>query len=240
MELTIEVRQSTIDAIKSYAAEYGNPTQVVSSACERAIEGALSGTPELLTAFALRPSAVQKLNAYAHLRGTSKEDVAIEVSETLSDLLESVLKDKIAAELGIDSAPPAPARGRQARAAAQQSLVDTTGITDGLGDDDPDPEMPPAETEAAALVPSQGGLTDKELENDMIVADPDIEAKGEAPSFGDDLAKANGAEGTFAEVAGFDKTYVDPRVAKRRKGPTKSKGRVKAMTESVENEGAGV
>lgn len=240
MELTLEVPQSTIDIIKGYAAEHGDPTDLVNSAAISAIELALN-TDQRLVSFALRPSAIQKLNAYAHLKGASKEDVALEVSETLSDTLEKILTDRIADELGLSTTAPAVVQAKNRRGrqqVAHQNFTDTTGISNGLGDDDTEPEMPPAETSETALLPATGGLTDKDLEEDMQVDNPAQEAKGEA-SFGEDMEKANGGgENLFAEVAGFDKEYVDPRVAKRRKGPTKSKGRVKPLTTNVESESA--
>lgn len=228
MELTIQVKQSTIDAIKKHASEFGNPTEIISEAASEAIELALLNTTKP-TAFILKASAVQKLNAYAHLKGTTPNEVAVEVSDTLSEILENVLKERIAIELGITP---------QVTRSQPRVMVDTTGISDGLGDDDLEPEMPPAESSEMALLPSKGGLTDKDLEDDMEVSDPGTEAKSDAPSFGDDLAKAN--ENLFAEVAGFEQEYVDPRIAKRRKGPTKSKGRVKPLTSNIEAESAEV
>lgn len=233
MELTIEVNPSTIEIIKAYASEKGDPTALISATASKAIELALSD--KNIIGFALRTSTVQLLNGYAHIVGASPDDAAIEVSETLSSVLEDVLKDKIAGALGLSPQPAVVKVGRRHRA-PPPTHQDTTGISDGLGDDDLDPEMPPAETAPEALVPS-GGLSDKDLEGDMSVKDPNVEAKADASSFGDLLIQGNGeAEDLFATEVG----YVDARIAKRKKGPTKSRGKVKSMTESVENEGAAI
>lgn len=228
MELTLEVRQSTIDAIKAYAADNGDTTELVNETASNAIESILKHGP--LVAFQLRPSTVQMLQGYAHLVGTSKEEAAVEVSEALSAVLEDVLKDKIGRVLGFKNNPvPVAKVARRHRQPPRPTHQDTTGISDGLGDDDLDPEMPLGETSAEALVPA-GGLTDEELAKDMAIEDANTEAKADAGSFGEMMAQGNGeAEDLFASEVG----YVDARIAKRKKGPTKSRGKVKSMTESV-------
>ena len=116
-----------------------------------------------------------------------------------------------------------------------QTGRDITGISDGLGDDDdhgdedeqhaapppPKKQRRPrgaakaekAHKEAAKVAAKAGGLTEEALEKDMEIGDPDHEAKGEAPTFEDQMRESSGEE-LFAGVAGFS---VDPRIAKRKK-----------------------
>lgn len=247
-ELTLQVSQNTIDAIKEFALSKGQSGEAATAHISKIIDGLIGGALKGNTAtFALRASAIQKLNAFAHLRGSSAEEVALEVSETLSDLLEEILKNRIAQELGITVAATQPVKGKKAAVApvVQQPFTDTTGISDGLGDDDdsPDPEHIEPEESEDALIPESGGLTDEDIEHDMDIDDPSTEAKGDAGTFGETLAQAqeghDRGEDLFADIAGFPADDSGARTLKRRRGPSKSKGKVKMLTEAVEHEGAG-
>ncbi len=243
MELTLDVRESTVAAIKEYAINKGTHldevTQFISKVASDAIEASLKN--ENVITIGLRAQTLQMLRGYSHIVGATPEDVLLENSELLSDELTKVLKNKIAQAIGVPEVQVrAPAREV---VTIQRNMIDTTGITDGLGDEDLDldPVAPEPDHDPEANVPKQGGLTDKDIEEDMDIDDPNAEAKADASNFGEILAKQSTVgDGTdlFAEVAGFDSDdYVDPRIAKRKKGPTKSKGRVRSLTESVEREG---
>lgn len=254
MELTLDVRESTVASIKEYATTKGRHlnevthfiSQVASDSIERALRGDQLEAPVQRHAqdieggmfVQLRPSTIQMLKGYSHIVSSTPEDVLFEIQGTLSDELEKVLKKKIATAIGITQpSQELPPPNRVVRA----TYNDTTGITDGLGDEDLDldPVTPEAESDPEANVPSQGGLTDKDLEEDMEIDNPDAEAKADASTFSDMIAGTNTVgDGTdlFAEVAGFEADYVDPRIAKRKKGPSKSKGKVRGLTETVERE----
>lgn len=243
VELTLNVSPDTVTLLKEYAAQKGKSLGDVTEHISRTVNGLLIASLKEGTAtFALRPTAIQKLNAFASLKGKSKDEVSMEISETLSEVLESVLTEAIAGELGLPTpltkaAKNYPIRRQQAAAPIQ----DTTGISDGLGDDDLEPQMiPPSEEDGASM---NGGPSDDDLDNDLEVSEPEKEAKSDASSFSD-LISGNQSEeesvDLFASIAGLDKDYVDPRITKRLKGKTKSRGRVKPLTQHVEAEGAGI
>jgi len=91
----------------------------------------------------------------------------------VTDTLESLVNQEIAAHLGLSSAMPA-------RVTPVQSVPDhlpPDNISSGLGD------KAPAEDDEeikAALREMGQGLTDADLENDLKVENPDHEAKAEA------------------------------------------------------------
>lgn len=170
----------------------------------------------------LTPKALRMVKSYGALVGKSVEEVVTDIGEIISEILEVRLKDKIANELGFVEAEKK--SGTMPEVTRKQThgprFEDTTGISDGLGDDDEqtEPEEIAGVNDPAAFIPKQGGLTDEVLEQDMSVEDPVHEAKVDASTFGDDmLSQAQDTDGTdlFAEVADF----VDPRIQKRKKKP---------------------
>jgi hypothetical protein len=95
------------------------------------------------------------------------------------------------------------------------------GLSDSLGDEvDYEAEEPAPETDAFAMVPKFGGLSDKELEQDMAVEDPAHEAKAEPPP--GPVSMDSSAEDLFAAISGIPLTTeedeeIDHRILKRKK-----------------------
>ena len=105
---------------------------------------------------------------------------------------------------------------------------DLSGITDGLGDDDDsEAEDVDASSDEGAFIPKKGGLTERDLEDDMSLTDPLHEAKVDAPHISRAPGKAQpDAESLFAELSGLPPPpVVDPRAAQRKK-QLKSKAKV--------------
>jgi hypothetical protein len=116
-------------------------------------------------------------------------------------------------------APKAPRQGGKVNAWAEQDL---SGISDGLGDDDTEEDDLTADRYATAdegaFVPSRGGLTERDLERDMELEDPDHEAKVDAGRE-DPRQKMETAEHLFSNMAGLPTPppIFDPRAASRKK-----------------------
>jgi hypothetical protein len=220
-ELTNKLVGAVSDVVEAVATKSEIPQYEISY--QDNVEAPESGT----TAFRLRQTAQQMLNSYACLLGTSAEEVAFQISEVLSEELEKVLKDKIAEKLGLSTAIPRQAVVSTAKSVKRRppppTFQDTTGVSDGLGD--LDPEEIPAETDPSTFIPKTGGLTDEMIEQDMHVEDPEHEAAAD----GEDIDDAQ-AEFTFANVI-MGEEEVDHRIKKRKKGPSKSKGKAVALTE---------
>lgn len=240
-EITFPIRKSSLEIFKNACStkeELNELTNTLVGAVSDVVEAVATKSeisyqenveaPEAgTTAFRLRQTAQQMLNSYACLLGTSAEEVAFQISEVLSEELEKVLKDKIAEKLGLSTVIPRQAVVSTAKSVKrrppQPTFQDTTGVSDGLGD--LDPEEIPAETDPATFVPSTGGLTDEMIAQDMHVDDPEHEAAAD----GEDIDDAQ-AEFTFANVI-MGEEEVDQRIKKRKKGPSKSKGKAVALTE---------
>lgn len=112
---------------------------------------------------------------------------------------------------------PAPQKTTQ-RARTIPVPSDLSGITDGLGDDE-DTEDFNASTDESAFIPKRGGVTERDLEEDMSLTDPEHEAKVDAPQITRSPGKAQpAAEDLFAELSGLPPPpVVDPRAAQRKK-----------------------
>jgi len=179
-------------------------------------------------------SAVRVIKAYASLTGKTAEDIAVELSEGVSEIVEASLKKKIAGELGIEAvktqvAPVKVSVQNTANTYTQRGVyTDTTGISDGLGDADlEEPSTIEGDTSPDAFVPAYGGLTDETIEKDMQVEDENVEAAAEpVPTWADQLAQGDGGEKMFAEAAGI----VDDRIAKRRHKRNTGKGKVTSLS----------
>jgi len=177
----------------------------------------------------LSPKAVRMIKALTVLTG----DTAASIEEQISQLVESSLKSRIGAELGL-SEEPVVTDSRATKPVYQ----DTTGISDGLGDDDTDapeeesedddPEITEGLKEMDALVPKSGGVSDEAMERDLEVEDPQVEAKSEPSTFGEDILKGGSeisAEDIFSQESGIpvptppvvEEGYEDHRVSKRKK-----------------------
>lgn len=172
----------------------------------------------------ISPRAVRMLKTLGYLTGKKSEEITQEVGQ----LLEDTLVERIMSELQIE--------GRSVKVVSNFNLPqnrppksvtvnrDVTEISDGLGDEDPaEPEeIPPSEELSLS-----GGLSDRVLEEDMKVEDPEREAKVDAPTFGEDIlaqqSEEGGAETLFSEMAGIGES---PWALRRKKRPTQSKGKV--------------
>lgn len=190
----------------------------------------------------LSPRAVRMIKALGALTGKNAQ----EISNTISIMIETGLRDQIGSELGIELAPVTLNGGVRISAlpparAAHVPEQDTTGISDGLGDVDedegegsPDPEVMKGLAEMDALVPTSGGLSDDEIAKDMEIDDKDIEAKVDAGTFGDKILRAQqsgqSSEDIFSSMAGLPSVPEDDRASRRKKGPTKSRGKVTSFS----------
>ncbi|NDC22624.1 MAG: hypothetical protein EBZ49_00615 [Proteobacteria bacterium] len=174
----------------------------------------------------LTDKAFRVLKGYATLSGKPIEEITTELSELVSTQLERELTKRIALELDLTPGKikvPTPKRN---------AYVDTTEISDGLGDidDSPEPEQVAGVTDEAAFVPKQGGVSDADLDNDMRVEDPNLEAKADAPIKQPVVVDG---ESLFAEVAGF----TDPWAERRRPVRGKRKGKVTPLSADSIEEG---
>lgn len=121
--------------------------------------------------------------------------------------------------------PPAPVQGGY------------DSLSDGLGDDvDYEAEEPTPETNEYAMVPKSGGLSDKEIEQDLQVADPEHEAAAEPPI---QPGPNDNAEELFAAISGIpldmedDDNEIDHRILKRKKR-FKTKAKVTGLLEDAQ------
>lgn len=102
----------------------------------------------------------------------------------------------------------------------QPQPVFDQGLSAGLGDEYAyEEEEPQPETDAFAMVPKQGGLSDEALERDLEVDDPEHEAKAEPPT---DEIPYSDAEEMFRKIAGIplpveEAEEIDHRILKRKK-----------------------
>ena len=246
MELTlINVPKSTIDAIRNHSSQTGDSLdpEALTRVAARAIENyLLSGHPvehirdtfnsESLIkgnpAFPLtvRESTSRLLEGYSSIAGVNKSEALDEITDIVSDLIEKVLKDKIAEKLGLNVNPAV-----VKRQAPTSNFTDTTGISIGLGD--MDEEVIEGDSDPNLGVPAEGGVGEDELNHEMDVDDPNAESKGVADG---DMDEAQFVEAIAPSNKRLKQTYVDQRVAKRKKGPSKSKGKVIGMTNEGEAE----
>jgi len=156
------------------------------------------------------------------------------MEQTLSHLVQEVVRHQIADELGLISKSTEPVRGMPAP--KQVIFDDPTEIAEGLGDDFNYDDQEP-ETDPVALVPKAGGVKEEDLEKDMKIEDPEHEAKVEAPQFKsiEERAEADqNAEETFSQMLmGEDPDYIDSRVQRRKyRNKNAKRAKVSAYTES--------
>lgn len=169
----------------------------------------------------ISPRGVRLLKTLGFLTGKSSDDLTQEVG----DILEEALKKRVATELEIEveaSKPVQTPAFRRPFVGGVSGANDVTQIASGLGDDDLDDlepaEIPPTR-DPEGLIPKSGGLTEATLNQDMSIDDPSTEAKGEAPDTG--IAQGSEIEEAFANMIGPN-SWAE----KRKKGPSKSRGRV--------------
>jgi hypothetical protein len=172
--------------------------------------------------------AIRLLKAYATLSGKEATEVSAELGVAASAIFEEKLRAMVAGEIGMDLAAPVRATTKKLR--PQPSFDEE--IAD-LGDADIEDPQDIAPSEQVF----SGGLTDKDLDDDMRVEDPLHEAKGEPLAVGPDVS----ADDIMAGALGFETSeYVDERILKRKKRFGKGKGIVKPLSEGVLAEGSGI
>lgn len=132
----------------------------------------------------------------------------------LSQLLDNAVSSAIIGELGLLEGP-----AEQEPRSYETRPDDASGISDGLGDEE-DSEPPAPVRSMTDVIPRRGGLTDQVLDDDMMVADPEHEAKADAASFEADIL-SDTAESLFADLAGLPAPEV-----RKKKSPVKLRGRV--------------
>ena len=174
---------------------------------------------------------VRKLKALNALEGGL---YAASIEAVILDMMEATVNRRILELMGIGTPKvegthePVSTTKEAPRYVA--SFEDSSGIADGLGDDDDD--FPSPETDEEALVPT-GGLTDHDLDEDMLVTDPEHEAKEDAPEFPDNVQ----SDQIFSRVVGIplpvDEGEEHPVVARRRRKSI-GKAKVRPMTEEYE------
>jgi hypothetical protein len=125
---------------------------------------------------------------------------------------------------------PRPVKKKKNKQAPAYNTEDVSGIADGLGDETDEYIDEGAMSEEEAMAP-EGGLTEELIEKDMRVEDPDSEAKAEPPTFADTIGKSG--EEMFSELTGLppvpEVAEIDPRVARRKKRLTGTKGKAVAF-----------
>jgi hypothetical protein len=190
------------------------------------------------------------IKAYSVLAGKRGD----EVTAILSGLIETGLSALIADELQIEmptpvgstseneQVPPRPQAVRRAAPPRAAINEDTTGVSDGLGDEDdgsedtqPDPAIVAGLKDMEALVPPSAGPSDNELDKDLDIEDPSSEAKAEG-TFAEQIRDTRNlvppAEDMFSSLAGLPKMPTeeeyDPYKAKRKK-QSKSRAKISGL-----------
>lgn len=180
---------------------------------------------------------IRKLKALTILEGETPDSI----EEIVMASLEHTVEERIRSHLS--STPDyverkqkivRPAEASVRRAAVSRMETDDTGMSDGLGDFDE--YMPDAESDEETFVPKKGGVSNKDLDEDMDVEDPEHEAKAEAAEFPPDTDPNE----IFASMVGIpmpapDGLDTDARIA-RRKRKLKIKGRVSGVTDANIND----
>jgi len=184
---------------------------------------------------------IRKLKALSALEGFTAPS---QIETRASDLFESALDNAIRAHVDEPERSYAPRAGVEypevdnRRVAAEKKHIPTgeevfDGLSDGLGDDhDYDSEEPEPETDAFAMVPKVGGLSDKEIEHDMDVEDPEHEAAAVPPIQSN---PGDNAEDLFLALSGIplqmdDDAEIDHRILNRKR-KVKLKAKVTGLLE---------
>lgn len=183
---------------------------------------------------------VRKLRALNILLG-GVTDMDSYMVQALDEAVTAKIVEASGATVTVAIAPApstAPPLRRLPRDAAYDDL---TGISDGLGD--PEPTQPPPRRAAPRPGTTQprvqGGLSDAALARDMELADPEHEAKVEAPTWEAQLGSselAPTAEEAFAFAADMPAPpHVEEDVAPARRRATVDRKRVSPFTGSEQH-----
>lgn len=184
----------------------------------------------------LPDTLLRKMKALTVMLGGSTDAGSFEAM--IVELLDQTVTAELIRTIGAEGAAPI---RREATPVLEEApprrnyYADATEISDGLGDEEPEDidEQPASPVEDMyELIPKKGGLTQKSLDDDMDVEDPEHEAKSEAPTASVPNSKA---EEIFSQVSGIplpveDDGEVDNWTSKRRKQRPKLKGRVSHAT----------
>ena len=176
---------------------------------------------------------IRLIKSYAALSGKETSEISRTLGENVSTILEARLKDLIATEVGatilgegMSVAITNTAYGHT------QGIPHNEMMVDGLGDDQDveDPQdIPPSPQQ---VIPRKGGITIADIDHDMDIDDPSVEAKAEPLDMVN--PKDTGSD-DFAEAMG----YIDSRIMKRKKRFGQGRAKVTALSERVMNEGNG-
>jgi hypothetical protein len=166
----------------------------------------------------LSNQAVKKIQALGALTGKSPKEisqlVAAMVEDRLNDIggvVETALTGTPTHNTsGFIQHSATPARREVTR--APTNYQDTTGISDGLGEEDPyeggvDAEQIAGETDPMALVPTSSSPSDEELTT--VVPQNEEGGAGAEPTFSDDLLRKQSVEAPPAEQVFGDMLGVD-------------------------------
>jgi hypothetical protein len=166
---------------------------------------------------------IRKLKAYSALNGfTSPSQMELKAAELFDKALSEDIVNLVS---GLDTysgksffANNLPVTPLVHTRKKEPPVFPEDGLSDGLGDDALyEEEEPSPETDEYAMVPKHGGLSDEDLEHEMDVDDPRVEAKEGPPA---NLPPSVNAEDMFSALAGIqlpDDEEIDHRILKRKK-----------------------
>jgi len=180
---------------------------------------------------------VRKLRALSALEGfTSPGQIEGRASLLFEQSLDSGIRSHVG-DIPVADAGSLRAVHHQSPVAPAYTVND--GLSDELGDEvDYDAKEPEPETDAFAMVPKKGGLSDKDLDSDMDVEDPQHEAKAEPPSEQD---PDDNADEVFIKVWSKPETPEEPLIpaddnwGSKRKKKLKSKAKVTGLNEYTDS-----
>lgn len=161
---------------------------------------------------------VRMLRALAALKGCTPAQIEQVATSLFEEAIAYAIKQELDLVPAVDNSQYRLREMRKPEPPPQPAYDHS--LSAGLGDEYAyEEEEPQPETDAFAMVPKQGGLSDEALERDLEVDDPEHEAKAEPPS---DEVPYSDAEEMFRKIAGIplpiEEAYeVDHRILKRKK-----------------------
>lgn len=201
----------------------------------------------------LSSEAISKIKAIGALTGKNPKQISQFVSKIVEDRLNnvgSIVENALAglpvtvATAGLVSPLPAIENKSQVPSQTEQYNVDTTGISEGLGEEDNfdiDPEIIPPETDPMAFVPKDQTVVHNDDEYDELTP-PDEEGGAGSAYVDHGVSVEQSAEQTFGDIMGMqvpevsDDTLGDPTPEEYQRGGSarfrdrKRKGRVTPLT----------
>lgn len=161
---------------------------------------------------------VRKIKALTVMNGGSEN-----LTDQLVSMFEKTVDEAIMSFIDTPRERISKIQGPEGGAVQRQDQQELS-FADGLGEPQPadeeedrEEEVPPPVEDMYDLVPP-GGASDEFLENDMVVDDPEHEAKAEAEVV-QEQSTVGPAEESFSRALGIDtpEDYVDHRILKRKK-----------------------